>query len=221
MSEVKEASAKRAATRAALLDAMQRLLERDGVGACTSTAVAAEAGFSAGTFYAYFDDRHDALAGLFADRLDEIVVDVAAALTADRLLDEGLEKTLDAAVAATIAGYRRHASVLRAALAAVGSDDHVRAVYWDRHARSVELVRRFLRRAAAAGMVRRDGHAAVAQTLLLLLQGLNSPVVLSASDRRMVAAVRRNVVGALVAILAPPARMQAQPNANKTSVTGH
>lgn len=182
---------------------MQRVIERDGLSACTSTAVAAEAGMSAGTFYGYFDDRHAALAALFADRLDRIVDDVHDALTADRLLDEGLRAALDAAVGATIDGYRRYAPVLRAALAAVGSDDRVRAVYWERHATSVQLVRRFLRRGAAAGMVRRDGHAAITQTLLLILQGLNSPVVLAAPDRREVTAIRRRVVDALVAVLRP------------------
>lgn len=169
--------------------------------ACTSTAVAAEAGVSTGTFYGYFEDRSAALAELFAERLDEIVAGVEAALTADRLLDDGLRAAIEAAVGATIEGYRRHAPVLRAALATVQADEAVRAVYWDRHARSVELVRRFLRRGAAAGLIRGEGHTSLAQTLLLLLQALNSPIVLSGTNRRLVSGVRRDVVDAIVAIL--------------------
>ena len=208
MQELKDSSTTlarsgRAATRVALLDAMQALLDQEGLGACTSTAVAAEAGLSAGTFYTYFEDRDAALAALFEDRLDEIVAGVAAALTSDRLLDEGLRATIDAAVEATIEGYRRHAAVLRAALAAVQTNAAVRTVYWGRHAASVAQVQRFLKRAAAAGMVRSDGHRALAHTVLLLLQGLNSPVVLHATDRRLVTAIRRNVVSALEAVLAP------------------
>jgi AcrR family transcriptional regulator len=205
--ELKESSstprAGRPATRTALLDAMQRLLERDGLAACTSTAVAAEAGLSAGTFYTYFEDRSAALAALFEDRLDQIVAAVAAALTSDRLLDEGLEATVDAAVGATIEQYRHHAPVLRAALASVQTNQRIRAVYWDRHGASVTQVQRFLKRAAAAGMVRPDGHRALAHTLLLLLQGLNNPVVLAQSDRRLVAAIRRTLVAAIADALRP------------------
>lgn len=193
----------RPGTRTALLDAMQRLLERDGLAACTSTAVAAQAGLSAGSFYTYFEDRNAALAALFEDRLDQIVDAVGQALTSDRLLDEGLEATVDAAVGATIEQYRRHASVLRAALAAVQTNQRIRAVYWDRHAASVAQVQRFLKRGAAAGMVRPDGHRALAHTVLLMLQGLNTPVVLAATDRRLVSAIRRTVVTALAGALAP------------------
>ena len=193
----------RPATRAALLAAMERLLEREGLSACTSTAVAAEAGLSAGTFYTYFEDRDAALAALFADRLDGIVAGVAQALTSDRLLDEGLRAAIDAAVGATVDGYRRHAAALRAALAAVQTNAAIRAVYWDRHAASIEQVQRFLKRGAAAGMVRTDDHRAVAHTMLLALQGLNSPVVLAATDRRLVGGIRRNVAEVLVTLLAP------------------
>ena len=182
---------------------MQRLLERDGFGVCTSTAVAAEAGLSAGTFYTYFEDRSAALAALFEDRLDQIVAAVAQALTSDRLLDEGLEATVDAAVGATIEQYRHHAPVLRAALASVQTNQRIRAVYWERHAASVAQVQLFLKRGAAAGMVRADGHRALAHTVLLLLQGLNNPVVLAATDRRLVSAIRRTVVKALAGELAP------------------
>lgn len=182
---------------------MERLLAREGFAACTSTAVAAEADLSAGTFYTYFEDRDAALAALFAERLDAIVAAVAQALTSDRLLDEGLAATLDAAVGATIEGYRRDAPVLRAALAAVQANEQVRAVYWQRHAAAVEQVQRFLKRGAAAGMVRAGGHRALAHSVLLFLQGLNSPVVLAAADQRLAAAIRRHVVQALVTLLAP------------------
>lgn len=190
-----------AATRSALLEAMERLLAREGLAACTSTAVAAEAGFAAGTFYRYFSDRGGALAELFAQRLDATIDAVAATLTSDRLLDDGLAPTLDAAVGVVIDRYREHAPVLRAALASVQNDEAIRRAYWDRHRRSVALIERFLRRAATAGLVHPDPGPALAQTLLLMLQGLNSPVVLSAADADLAAGIRAHVVEALVAML--------------------
>jgi len=201
--EVKDLSARAEATRDALLDGMERLLAEGGVAACTSTAVAGEAGYAAGTFYRYFDDRDAALAALFADRLDAIVGAVDGVLTADRLLDDGLRGVLATAVDVTVDGYRRHAQAIRAALASVQSVPAVRAVYWERHARSVEVVTRFLRRGAAAGLVRGDRHRAAAHTLLLVVQGLNNPIVLSSTDRRLVAAVKREMVDLLVALLSP------------------
>src|SRR3712207_2164411 len=113
--KVKDPSPKtnrREATRLALLDAFERVLNRDGLQACTSTAIAAEAGVAAGTFYTHFQDRADALSALFDHRLSVIVDGVSSVLTAERLLDHGLRATLDAAVAETISGYRAHAGVL-------------------------------------------------------------------------------------------------------------
>lgn len=202
--KMKDSSVKRSATRAALLDAFERLLAREGLGACTSTAIAAEADLAAGTFYTYFRDRSEALGALFDDRLGVIVGGVSGVLTADRLLDVGLRATLDAAVGETVAGYRKHAAVLRAALTVLHNDERIRAVYWRRHADSALIVRQFLRRAAAAGMVRRDRHRAIAQTLLLTLQGLNSPIVLNSPDPRLVAGIRRCTTDMLVALLAVP-----------------
>ena len=54
--------------REALLDALERLLERDEPGAVTAAAVSAEAGLAHGTFYRYFRNRVSALRAL-ADRL--------------------------------------------------------------------------------------------------------------------------------------------------------
>ena len=197
-------SVRSASTRAALLDAFERLLSRSELAACTTTAIAAEAGFAAGTFYTHFPDRNAALAELFAARLDVIVDAVAAALTADRLLDDGLEAAIEAAVSTTVHGYRSHSAVLRAALATVSSDPRVRRVYWERHAASIDALLRFLRRGAAAGLVRADRHRSLAHTVLLTLQGLNSPIVLTAANPRLVAGIRRDVTVALTQLLRPP-----------------
>ncbi|MBW3663819.1 MAG: TetR/AcrR family transcriptional regulator [Actinobacteria bacterium] len=187
----------------ALLDAMERLLEGGGYPAATSTAVAAEAGLSVGTFYAYFSDRDEALAALFARRLDALIDAVDAALTTDALLDDGLEPVLERVLDVVLDGYGRHASAFRAALVQLPSSPPIAAVYWDRHSHSAELIATFLRRAQAAGAVR-DGDADVlAQALLVIMQGTNTPVLLAQPRSRGTRAIRAELHRALAATLRP------------------
>ena len=198
------ATARGQATRDRLVAALEEQITTSGFDGVTSTSVAAEAGVSTGTFYGYFTDKHDALAALFAQRLDDLVDDVAQVFTSDHLLDEGLAATLQAAVDRVVAHYAAHAPVLRAALGRIAADGRLRRIYWERHQQSVELVSRFVQRGAAAGMVRRDRPPDVlAQTLLVLTQSLHHPVILAPTNRKLVAAVRQEVAGALTAVLLP------------------
>ena len=196
-----DAGTKARRTHDALLDAMERLLDEGGYPAATSTAVATEAGLSVGTFYAYFADRDEALAALFARRLDGLIGTVDAALTTDALLDDGLEVVLERVLDVVLDGYGRHASAFRAALVQLPSSPPIAAVYWDRHRRSAELIATFLRRAQAAGAVR-DGDADVlAQALLVLMQGTNTPVLLAQPRARRTRAIRAELVRTLLALL--------------------
>jgi AcrR family transcriptional regulator len=202
MNDPSPLSPRAAATEAALLDAGERLLAAGGLEAATSTAIAAAAGVSTGTFYAYFADKHALLAALFAARLDDLVDRVEGVLTADNLLDLGLEATLARAVDLVVEGYRAHAPVLRAALARVPVRDDLRTLYWARHARSVTVLERFLRRGAAAGMVRGGDVEVLAHATLVLTQGLNNPVLLG-GDTPLADAVRAELSGALAVLLRP------------------
>jgi AcrR family transcriptional regulator len=85
-------------THDALLDATERRLAAGGYPAATSTAIAADAGLSTGTFYTYFEDRHAALAAAFARRLENLIAAVEAELRVEGLLDDGLEAVLEHAV---------------------------------------------------------------------------------------------------------------------------
>lgn len=188
-------------THDALLDATERLLARGGYPAATTTAIAEEAGLGVGTVYAYFRDRDDVLAGLLAARLDAILATVEAELTADRLLDAGLDAVLTATVDTVVEGYRAHAAALRAALVQLPSSPAIRAVYWDRHARSQRTVATFLRRGQAAGRVRDGEPELLADALLVLIQGLHHPLLLGDGDRadRLAGEITR----ALGALLGP------------------
>ena len=165
-----------------LLQATEELLAQGGYPAATSTAVAAAAGVSVGTFYTYFSDREHALACLFATRLDDLIAVVGEVLRLETLLDDGLHALLDKTVRVVIRGYGQHAATFRAALVQLPSSPLVRRVYWERHARSEEVVTAFLRRAQQAGCVVRRDPATVARALLVLVQGLNSPLVLGQPD---------------------------------------
>lgn len=187
------------ATREALLGAGERLLGEGGLDALTSTRVAEAAGVSTGTFYAYFDDKHALLAELFARCLDEVIDAVEAQLISDHLLDLGLVATLHGAVETVAAGYRHHAPVLRAALGRMGSRADLRAVYWQRHARAVAGLERFVQRASAAGMAGDGASRETALAILVLTEGLNHPVVLGADDDA--AGVRARLADALAALV--------------------
>ena len=190
------------ATREALLSALEEQIAAAGFDGLTSTSVAAAAGVSTGTFYGYFDDKHDALAGLFALRLDGLLADVAAVFTADHLLDHGLAATMDAAVDRVVSHYAAHGAMLRAALGRIPADARLRRIYWERHEESVRFVDRFIRRGVAAGLVRDDQRPEVlAHTLLILTQALHHPVVVAPEDPGLVAPVRAEVARAMTALL--------------------
>lgn len=187
------------ATREALVAAGERLVHDGGLDALTSTRVARAAGVATGTFYAYFDDKHALLVELFARCLDQVTDAVEAELTSDHLLDLGLVTTLHGAVEVVAGGYRRHAAVLRAALGRMGSRADLRAVYWQRHARAVDVLERFVQRAAAAGMAGDVAPRETALAILVLTEGLNHPVVLGDDD--VAADVRARLAGALAGLL--------------------
>lgn len=180
-----------------LLAATERLLARGGYPAATTTAVADEAGVSVGTVYRYAADRDALLAALFADRLDALLERIEAVLSVEVLLDDGLEAVVDRALDAVLAGYRDHAAAFRAALVQLPAAPAVAAVYWDRHERGAQVAATFLRRAQRAGAVRDDESPEVlAEALLVVVQGLNNPVLLGAGGAR--GARLRALVGSAV-----------------------
>ena len=204
-SSVPPRTARGHATREALLAALELQIAAAGFDGATSTSVAAEAGVASGTFYGYFDDKHAALAALFAQRLEGLIADAAPVFTADHLLDHGMDATMRTAVDVVADHYRAHAPVLRAALARIPADDRLRAIYWEAHARSTALLEQFIRRGTAAGLVRRDQSPGVlAHTVLILTQSLLHPVVANPEDATLVEGVRAEVARVLRLMLAAP-----------------
>lgn len=196
------AGGKARATYEALLAAAERLLEADGLPGLTSTAVAVEAGVATGTFYTYFADKDELLGALFARRLDDISRAVVEVLTVEALAADGLEATMRRAAERVLDGYRSHATVIRAALGRIPDSVLLRSVYWQRHERAAASVAGFLRRASAAGLVRRGRTDSLALAMLVVMQGLNHPVVLAAEPRQA-RALTDHLTRALTGLLAP------------------
>jgi AcrR family transcriptional regulator len=91
-----------AATVEAILEGAVQVLETQGAGGFTTTAVAARAGVSVGTLYQYFADKNALAAALSRKARAGVVEAVAAAVDASAALP--LEAALEALVAASMQG---------------------------------------------------------------------------------------------------------------------
>jgi AcrR family transcriptional regulator len=94
--------ARSAATVEAILEGAVQVLEAQGAGGFTTTAVAARAGVSVGTLYQYFADKNALAAALSRKARAGMVETVAAAVDASAAL--ALEPALEAIVAASLRG---------------------------------------------------------------------------------------------------------------------
>lgn len=192
-----------ARTRAALLEATERCLARGGYPGATTTAIAAEAGVAAGTFYVHFDDREDVLAQLFALRLRQLLDDVQDVLAIDALVTDGLEALLDDALDVVLDTYRDHAATFRAALVQLPSSPEIRRVYWQAHGEIRDALVDFLRRGQSRGHIRDRDPEVLAETLLVVVQGANNPQLLTDPAADATRAVVAELSRLLRCLLAP------------------
>jgi AcrR family transcriptional regulator len=122
----------RQARRQQLLDAADRIVQRDGPAASMAT-IAAEAGITKPVLYRHFGDKGGLYAAL-ADRYTErLLVDLRAALAAGRSRQDRVERTVDAYLAAIEAQPQMYRFL----------------VHSDEAAPAQSQVRRFTRRLAA------------------------------------------------------------------------
>jgi AcrR family transcriptional regulator len=130
-SEVRVAAKPRPNAREALLDALERLLDRSDPSDVTANAVSVEAGLAHGTFYRYFRNRVDAIRAL-TDRLRQ-----------ERALELGLLDVPPADAAAARAALRtwsaallharmQHHGLVRALYALAAHDAEIRNVLRER-----------------------------------------------------------------------------------------
>ncbi len=78
-------------TRSLIFETAVQILEHEGEGALTTNRIAELSGFSIGTVYQYFTDKHDILASLIAAERSERLARIAAELARPRRHDDAAD----------------------------------------------------------------------------------------------------------------------------------
>jgi AcrR family transcriptional regulator len=139
--------------------------------------VAERAGVSVATFYGYFASKNEVLTAAVDAGLAELVTRLDAALAIERLLADGLAAVAADLIGAAVSVHREHGAVTRLARGRLAEDRQLRAVVRERQAQARSSVRRFLELGTAAGRIRQGDHAAMAAALLVIVEGLDNPVL--------------------------------------------
>lgn len=169
-------------------------------GTFSGERVAERAGMAPATFYAYFPSKDEALAAALDDVLTRAVEGALGELNIVALLDRGLRSVLAGAVAAGVTVFTDSAPVMRLALARLHESRTIRQVYREHEAHAATEIEQFIARGVAANQLVADDPAATTTALLVVLQGLNNPVL--THSRRNPKAVEL-VVDMLEALLRP------------------
>lgn len=166
----------RSNAREALLDALERLLDRSDPADVTAAAVSIEAGLAHGTFYRYFRNRVDAIRGL-TDRLrqglelqlgilDEPPPDAPAARAALRTWTHAL-----------LHARMQHAGIVRALYALAAHDAELRRALQVRRNDNARRLESWLRDLAARGLIALPESDATSTVLFTMLDGIGREAV--------------------------------------------
>jgi AcrR family transcriptional regulator len=180
-----------------LVDAARDSVRRNGV--LLPEVVAETAGVSPATLYTYFGSKDALLASAFDVALGEIGDEVARILSIEKLLDDGLESVSRRLVRTVVKHFNRDARVVRLAIARLPESPEVVEVYKRRSDEQLAMIGRFVRLGIAAGRLRTGDVSVLARAVMVQLQGLQNPLVLSPGAGPVVDEICRVVL----ALLAP------------------
>ena len=166
-------------------------------GGFSAEEVAARAGMSPATFYAYFPSKDDALAAALDEVLGELVTRTLAPFQIENLLEHRLPRVIELAVAEALEVFRGSALVMRLALARLPESPTIRHVYRDRQTEAAAELRRFVRLGIAAKRLSAEDPEATTSALLVTLQGLNNPLLLQRGAKPVVAKIVESMVSLL------------------------
>jgi AcrR family transcriptional regulator len=191
------ATRKTRATYHRLVDAARDSVRRNGV--LLPEVVAETAGVSPATLYTYFGSKDALLASAFDVALGEIGDEVARILNIEKLLDDGLESVSRRLVRTVVKHFTRDARVVRLAIARLPESPEMVDVYKRRSDEQLAMIGRFVRLGIAAGRLRAGDVSVLARAVMVQLQGLQNPLVLSPGAGPVVDEICRVVL----ALLAP------------------
>jgi AcrR family transcriptional regulator len=191
------ATRKTRATYHRLVDAARDSVRRNGV--LLPEVVAEAAGVSPATLYTYFGSKDALLACAFDVALGEIGEEVARILSIEKLLDDGLESVSRRLVRTVVKHFTRDARVVRLAIARLPESPEMVEVYKRRSDEQLAMIGRFVRLGIAAGRLRTGDVSVLARAVMVQLQGLQNPLVLSPGAGPVVDEICRVVL----ALLAP------------------
>lgn len=100
-------------TKEKIVQAAIRLFQQRGYEKITSNDIAAEAGVSVGSFYAYFTDKRQILFTIFDRLADELYKNVFAGLKPEHLFDSDLRLKIRQAIAHTIDDKQKYSGLHR------------------------------------------------------------------------------------------------------------
>ena len=148
-----------------VLAAAERLLDRTSFEELTVGALASEAGVSRASFYFYFESKQAVLAALLENVLEQVYE--AARPWLERL-DSPPDEALRAAVGGSLAVWRRHGAVLRAAVESSRSAPEIGELWRTEIGRFIDAAAEQIERDRAAGVAPADGLAASALAAALI-----------------------------------------------------
>lgn len=183
-------------TRADLAQATHDVLAREG--SLDVESVATGAGVSTATFYAHFETHDDALAAALDISLDAVVGVAERLFHIEALIENGLPAVVDDLVTGMHEVFRRESLVMRAALARLPLHQPTRTVYRGHESRSLDHLTRQIELGQKAGIVRDGSPVARATSLLVLLQGVNNPMLTKGRIDPLIADDLRRAIDALL-----------------------
>jgi AcrR family transcriptional regulator len=148
-------------TRQKVLDAARMSFDRDGYGAARVSDMAASAGIALGTFYTYFDDKHDVLAALLENVFDDLYV----AARADYLGDPQPEAVLRHSIHDYMSVYHENRDLMRTLMEAATGDQKFAELWFEIRGRFLARVIRNIEKAQGAGLAERMNPVLVASAL--------------------------------------------------------
>ena len=186
------------ATYRALVDRTRAVIGENG--SFSAEQVAERASMSPATFYTYFPSKDEALAAALNEVLDELVERTLAECRVEQLLDHGLRVVLERVVDGCLEIFTADAMVLRLAIARLPDSKVIRHVYREHQKDAFERLKRFIDLGAAAGRLSVEDRDGATTAFLVMLQGLNNPVVLNRDAHDPAVA---HLVDALIHLLDP------------------